>query len=67
MPITLALEDRRWELGAFRFMTSQYLKESLLRPFIGADGLCELHKGVQPYDDAIGGATLVWMDEQDNG
>lgn len=32
VPITLELDDSRWELGAFRFTTSQYLKEPTLYP-----------------------------------
>lgn len=30
VPITLEIDDSRWELGAFRFATPQYLKESQL-------------------------------------
>src|SRR6185437_2046849 len=32
VPVTLELDDGRWELGAFRFATSQYLKDPTLPP-----------------------------------
>jgi hypothetical protein len=32
VPVTLELDDSRWELGAFRFATSQYAKEYSLFP-----------------------------------
>lgn len=32
VPLTLELDDSRWELGAFRFTTGQYLKEPTLLP-----------------------------------